>query len=314
MSSGDDAPSAPASLSDRFDAALGLDAVDRRRLWAPRFAPCGRASRDAWLAWRAFAFVYSAAVSSFDAATTRDRGRYLAYLTVQSLWLVVFYFALALAAALVARLTPAAGAGARLEPLACGGGAARCAWGALQRAAALAFAVAVPFQLVVVTLYWALLATPFSDPVRAWDNAESHGVKFALIWADLLAGAGRLPDGALPLVVALGCVYLATNAAVTLATGVPVYAILNWRGAGTAVVAGGSALFLVVAFVLAAELAAARDGAAARARAAAPAGAAAAEDGAHPAAFDDDPAPAPCGGCRRAQAAAGEASAAAPLL
>ena len=61
---------------------------------------------------------------------------------------------------------------------------------------------------------------------------------------------------ALPLVVALGCVYLATNAAVTLATGVPVYAILNWRGAGTAVVAGGSALFLVVAFVLAAELAA----------------------------------------------------------
>jgi len=39
---------APSSFSARFDAFFGLDAWDRRRLWAPRFYACGRASRGAW--------------------------------------------------------------------------------------------------------------------------------------------------------------------------------------------------------------------------------------------------------------------------
>ena len=62
---------------------------------------------------------------------------------------------------------PALGAGADVEPLFEGDARMR-AWSAAQYASLLVFSIAVPFQLVVVTLYWLLLATPYTNPVRAW--------------------------------------------------------------------------------------------------------------------------------------------------
>ena len=308
-------PAAPVpSLMARADAFLGLPSFDRRRLWAPRFR--GAAASRLHLCWRIFAFAYALSVSAFDASLFVG-GRYLEYLTVQSVWTVVAYFALQLALHVAVRARPALGAGARFDELSLARGPAAAAWAAAQRAALVLFTIAVSFELVVVVLYWLLLASPQPSPLRAWDNAESHGVKLLLMYAELLVTPARPgADAMLSLPLAAGAVYLCVNAGVTLQSGRPVYGILNWRSAGSAVIVVGALAFLCVAFALAAAGASARDAAVARARAGKPsplpsdASAAAA----FPDAFDDDPAPLPCAWCCRGRAPAAAAAAVAERL
>jgi hypothetical protein len=129
---------------------------------------------------------------------------------------------------------------------------------ALTRGTALLLAIAAPFQLVIVLLYWLLLAGPQPTPFAVWDNAESHAVKGALIWLDVLVSATRLPAPHALVTLASALVYLATNAAVSLADA-PVYSVLTWRTGGSAVLVVGATALAVAAFFLASSLARARD-------------------------------------------------------
>jgi hypothetical protein len=245
------------ALCERLDSLLHLSpaAWDARRLHAPRFAPCGAArAASLHLAWRLFLAAYALTVSVVDRAASTEPGRYASYLTVHGVWLTVAYF---LCAALTAAL--AAWRPALLKTR---------AHALHARATQLLFAIAVPFQLVIVTLYWLLLATPQPSAFRAWDNYESHGIKMALIWADLLVSAMVLPTPQLLVTLACAAVYLAINLGVTLSS-YPVYSVLKWNSAASAVLVGGAMAYMIFAFFLAQCLARARDRLAHRLRAAA---------------------------------------------
>jgi hypothetical protein len=138
---------------------------------------------------------------------------------------------------------------------------------------------------------------------RSADNIESHGIKFMLIWLDLLFSSQRLPDSLVALTFGCALVYLCINAAVSLST-YPVYGILTWRAAGTATIAIGALVFVVVTFFLASLIAAYRDRLALRIAGSGAKDAALHDLDAWPAQFRDDPSPLPCGCCRSARTAA----------
>lgn len=276
--------------------------LDARRIWAPRFILPGLSratTARAQLAARGFLFIYTFAVSLADRAITTTPGLDGAYLTLWGVWLVVAYTLLAFSASLVAHLHPAVGAcadphAAPLPPR------ARAAWAALITATRVTFSLAVTLQLVVVVVYWVLLATPKPTTLLAWSNVESHGVKLAIVYLDLVASAMRLPDAHVVAIAVLVFTYICMNATVSLTRGA-VYSIITWRSSGEAGTIAGIILFIFGAFYFAALVAALRDRAAARGRARL----AALADEAHPATFLDDPAPLPCGCCcRRRESAA----------
>ena len=240
------------ALCERLDVLLHLSppAWDPRRLHAPRFALCGAAS-GVHLAWRMLLAAYALSVSLVNRAAATEPARYAAYLTVHGVWLTVAYFVCAALTAALAAWRPAL-----LKTR---------AHGLHARATQLLFAIAVPFQLVIVTLYWLLLAAPQPNAFRAWDNIESHGIKFALLWADLLVSAMVLPTPQLLVTLACAAVYLAINLAVTLSS-YPVYSVLKWNSGASAVLVGGAMAYMVSAFFLAQCLARARDRLAARLR------------------------------------------------
>jgi hypothetical protein len=283
-----------------MDARLGFDTLDRRRLWSPRFVTHSY-SRALFLSWRVFACAYVVSVSVFNAILVHGPA-YMTYLTVHSVWVTTSYFLLALACALLVRAFPSLGAGPRLEPLSLSRGFYAGAWAAAQRALLVLFVIAVSFELVVVSLYWTLLAQAQRDDLHRWDNVESHGIKLLFIYVDLLFSSQRLPDPLFVVPLCSGLIYLCLNVGVTLSSGHPVYGVLTWHDAGSAIIVIGALIFLVVAYFVASLIAHVRDGCASRLRGsdggvAAGVGA----DDAHPADFDDDPAPLPCASCRRTQ-------------
>ena len=289
-----------------MDERLGLDSLDRRRLWSPRFITHPH-SRALFLFWRVFSCVYCVGVSCFNAILVHGPA-YMTYLTVHSVWVTTFYFFLALLCALLVRAFPSLGAGPRFEPLSLSCGYNVGAWAAAQRALIILFAIAVSFELVVVTLYWTLLAQSQPDDIHRWDNVESHGIKLVLIYIDLLFSSQRLPDPLFVVPLGSGLIYLCVNVGVTLSSGHPVYSVLSWRDAGSAVIVIGALIFLVAAYFLASLVAHVRDRFAARLRT--NHGCAEGADDAHPAEFDDDSAPLPCASCRRTKKTQDEAYAA----
>ena len=201
-----------------FPALNAINAVfwarwDARRLWTSRWAP-GRPKL--WLAFRVFLALYALIVSSIDKqiSDTPD-AKYIAWLTVQSLWLTVCYLtcnAIVNACTLAwPSLRDALEPGCAtpqphvaLTPL------QRAAWVGLARATQLLWCIAVPFEVVVVTLYWLLLATPHYTTLSTWDNAESHGVKLALLVLDLCMSSMSLPDPHVIVTIAALIGYLVT--------------------------------------------------------------------------------------------------------
>lgn len=206
---------------------------DARRIYAPRFHTSGALH----LCWRIFLAVYSISVS-IENTVLNGGPRYLSYLTNQGIWLTVSYFVFSALASLVVYFIK----GAPTQ-----GGKA---WRHLEIFIQLLFSIALPMQLVIVVLYWLLLAAPQVSALRTWDNLESHGIKFALIWSDLLVGSMVLPRA--QVIVTLGCagIYILINLAVTLSTGIPVYSVLKWKDASSGILVGGSMVFVIVAFFL----------------------------------------------------------------
>ena len=244
---------------------FSLSHYDRRRIWTPRFI-IGSWSNFAWVSWRVFSFLYVISVSIFNVEISHSASRYFTFLTTQSLWLVVSYFSLALACTIIVLLQPLLGKGAVIDPLRCNNTRmTSCLWSAMQRACVLIFSIAVPFQLVVVTLYWLLLATPFPNPEETWNNIESHGIKLVFVMCDVFFSAQRLPENFLSFTLFCAFIYLIINLCVTLLT-YPVYSILSWRSVGTAIIVIGALFFIVFCFAAAITITAIRDRFSARIR------------------------------------------------
>lgn len=235
------------SLLERLDVffCLSPSAWDSRRTFAPRFHLLGSPDSNGalFLFWRLFLAAYCLSVSVVNRAISVD-SHYSAYLTVHSVWLVTAYFLSSALTAVLARCAPSL--------------LATPAHALHARATQLIFSMAVPFQLVVVTLYWLLLASPQPNALRTWDNIESHGIKFALVWADLLCGSMVLATPQLLLTLSAAAIYLLINLAVTL-TSYPVYSVLKWDSGASAVLIVGALVYMTVAFFLAQLLARLRD-------------------------------------------------------
>jgi hypothetical protein len=274
---------------------FSLSHYDRRRIWTPRFI-IGSWSNFAWVSWRVFSFLYVISVSTFNVIISHSASRYFTFLTTQSLWLVVSYFSLALACTIVVLLQPSLGKGAVIEPLRCNNTMSSFLWSAMQRACVLIFSIAVPFQLVVVTLYWLLLATPFPNPEETWNNIESHGIKLVFVMCDVIFSAQRLPENFLSFTLFCAFIYLIINLCVTLLT-YPVYNILSWRSVGTAIIVIGALFFIVFCFAVAITITAIRDRFSARIRNSQSSSNFDSElysSDSWPSIFEDDPTPYPC--------------------
>ena len=276
---------------------FGLSHYDRRRIWTPRFI-INKWSNFAWVLWRFLSFLYVISVSIFNVEISDSKSRYFTFLTTQSIWLVVSYFSLALACTIIVLLQPSLGKGALIDPLRCS-----CEksffWSAMQRACVLIFSIAVPFQLVVVTLYWLLLASPFPDAVETWNNIESHGIKLVFVMCDVFFSSQKLPENFLSFTLFCAFIYLIINLCVTLLT-YPVYAILSWRSMGTAIIVIGALIFIIISFVIAITITAIRDRISARIRnshwqsvVSLPLADSDSSDS-WPTIFEDDPTPFPC--------------------
>lgn len=274
--------------------ALDAPAWDARRLYAPRvhLFSSARASGQAHLLWKAFLVAYSLSVSIVN-ADLQGGPRYMTYLTVHGVWLTVAYFIASAACAATAHWAPAL--------------AQTPAYALHARATQLLFAIALPFQLVIVTLYWLLLAQAQPSPLYVWDNLESHGLKAVLIWTDLLVGSMALPTPQLLVTLGAALIYLVINLAVTL-TSYPVYSVLKWNSGASAVLVLGALVYMVLAFFLAQTLARVRDAWALQRAKRLHAGAllgAEEQDALYPLQFSDDGA-APCAcSCAAARSAGG---------
>ena len=234
------------TIMERLDAYIfGGTGMDMRRITAPRFHFCSW-SPVLHLFWKTFLAGYSFSVSIANRVIVGSSSKYLSYLTVHGVWVVVAYFLCSCIACWVVYLAPSL---------------TKHPWFAFHcRATQCLFAIGVPFQLTIVTLYWALLAKtdPQSSELRVWDNIESHGIKFMLIWLDLLSSSLRLPHPQLLITIGAALVYLFVNLGVTLSSS-PVYPILPWTTPGSGVIVVGALVLMVAAFLIAQLLARLRD-------------------------------------------------------
>jgi hypothetical protein len=199
------------------------------------------------LAFRVFLALYAITVSAIDRAISREEShRYIAYLTIQGVWLTVCYLSCNAVVNVCVRLWPSLRdvveptvgtpePHVALSPL------QRAAWVGLVRATQLLWSIALPFEGVIVLLYWLLLASPQPSQLRYWDNIESHGIKLVILAIDLAVSCMTLPDAHSVVLTGALLGYLITNCWVSL-TEYPVYSILTWRAAGNAVLVVGACL------------------------------------------------------------------------
>jgi len=194
--------------------------------------------------WKLFLAAYSFGVS-VENVVLHDNARYLAFLTNQGIWLTISYFIFSALASVVVRFTPSLSVDNH-------------AWRLFLMVTQLLFSISLPIQLVIVTLYWLLLASPQPSSLLYWDNLESHGIKFALIWLDLLTGSMTLPPPQCIATLSASIIYAVINLSVTLST-YPVYTVLKWRDWGSLVLIVGALLYAVFAFFLGNMLSRSRD-------------------------------------------------------
>ena len=215
----------------------------------------------AWLFFRVFLALYAIVVSSIDRAISSEPShRYIAFLTLQGVWITVCYLTCNALVNLCVSKWPflrdvaeppvdAPPPSTLLPPL------ARAAWVGLVRATQLLFCIAVPFESSIVLLYWLLLRSPQPNELRFWDNIESHGIKLLILFIDLGLSSMTLPDPHVVVLCGALIGYLITNCWVSL-TEKPVYAILTWRSAGDAVLVIGSCVLARASFTARAQYAA----------------------------------------------------------
>jgi hypothetical protein len=152
------------------------DSHDARRLWAPRFHPASLSQRTGGLIQlciRAFLFLYAFCLSVWNRTRSNTTDYDAAYLTYWGVWLVVFHFFGAFVCSLIAWVRPDTGSCADPHDAPFSSPYQRKAWIALIKITRLIFSIAVPVQLVIVVIYWLLLASPQSDDLEAWSNIES---------------------------------------------------------------------------------------------------------------------------------------------
>ena len=159
----------------RADAALApawWGGWDARRLWTPRWGT----PQTVWLSYRLFFALYALVVSSIGRAiSTETSDRYIAYLTLQGVWLAVCYLwcqvavgaCVAVWPSLRDIVEPTVGTPqphVTLAPL------QRAAWVGLVRATQLLWCIALPFEVSIVITYWLLLAEPDTSQINYWAN------------------------------------------------------------------------------------------------------------------------------------------------
>lgn len=134
-----------------------------------------------------------------------------------------------------------------------------------RRGAQTLYDMAVPFELLIFILYWALLYTDGTDTTaNEWfRDLTNHLIAFVLIWVDLLLSANRFPDRHVLIALAGAVIYLFINLGYS-DTHSPVYKVLKWDGAYSAILSIGSLIAICVFYFLASLLAWALDSCALR--------------------------------------------------
>lgn len=166
------------SIHARCDAFWGWDRWDPRRLWVARFT-CGTTlaiSSRRLLAWRTVVALYifcAGAWLVYD--QPNSYGFYASYLTIQGMWLTICYFVSASVLGAVTWYAPSAGAKALASDSKSLIELAYLGW---VRATQILFELAVCYQLVIVVLYWILLAGDHPTSLSWWrwviGNAAMH--------------------------------------------------------------------------------------------------------------------------------------------
>lgn len=132
--------------------------------------------------------------------------------------------------------------------------------GRLCRAATVLMGMATTMEIIIVTVYWTLLykAKDQMTTQQTWINSTVHAVTLCCLLLDLLMGANRNLDFHFLFLCCLMFVYLFVNLAVSLAVQ-PVYPILTWKNAETAMFLVGCLVALPLCFSLVACIAWLRD-------------------------------------------------------
>jgi len=245
-------------LLERIDQ-FWWSSYDFRRLWTPRFLLKNeRTSALIYLIIRsiATAFLFSTAV--FDASETNSTPSfYIAFLTIQGVWLTICYFVSVTLLSFVTFLKPYLcnySNPAVPEPK---------VWheyiyyGWL-RATHVLFEIALCYEFIIVVLYWTLLSGNHVTPKAWYKDIAVHGLMFAFIWTELLVSSHRLPDRHSIIIFGTTIGYIIWNIAVTFTVHY-VYPVLKWDGVGSVILAIGSIIFAILVFFLGSSVAYIRD-------------------------------------------------------
>jgi hypothetical protein len=126
------------------------------------------------------------------------------------------------------------------------------------RATQVLFTIALCYEIVIVVLYWSLLSPQFHSP-RGWaKDVNAHAIMMCGVAGDLLVGSGRLLDRHSLVLLAATLIYLVWNVGITF-TDAALYPVLQWDGAGSAILAVGAVLFAQAVFFFVGLVAIARD-------------------------------------------------------
>lgn len=232
---------------------------DFRRLWTPRFMIYNEhLSGFLYLLGRLIATSYLFSTAVFDASETNATpGFYIAFLTIQGVWLTICYF---VSVTLLSFVT-------YVKPYLCNYSNpviphpshwthyAYCGW---LRATHVLFEIAICYELIIVALYWTLLAGNHVT-LKAWyKDIAVHGLMFAFIWTELFLSSHRLPDRHAWIILGTTFGYILWNIGVTFTVHY-VYPVLKWDGAGSVILAIGSIIFAILVFFLGSSIAYIRD-------------------------------------------------------
>jgi hypothetical protein len=108
----------------------------------------------------------------------------------------------------------------------------------------------IPFQVVVVALYWALVyaAGDNSQDFEWFLDITQHGAACTFIWIDLLISRMRLPDRHSIIAFMAAIVYVCWNAGYTLTQPPALYSILTWTSAASAYYSIGAVAGVCIMF------------------------------------------------------------------